>query len=151
MAALLVPSTRVSRPFGSVSHQISALIAGSWRRNTSPAVTYSRTSELTSPSLPISFSSLTSLSWPSSIAIPSLLAPLLELLPSIVLAVPKKKVSHSRKSMRSANKGLKDKTHIVACPACGGPKLSHHLCASCASQLLRGTKAANRSPAPPSS
>jgi large subunit ribosomal protein L32 len=34
---------------------------------------------------------------------------LLELFPSIVLAVPKKKVSHSRKAMRASNKGLKDK------------------------------------------
>lgn len=34
---------------------------------------------------------------------------LLELLPPIVLAVPKSKISHSRKSMRSANKGLKPK------------------------------------------
>lgn len=33
-----------------------------------------------------------------------------ELIPPLVLAVPKKKVSHSRKSMRSANKGLEDKT-----------------------------------------
>jgi large subunit ribosomal protein L32 len=37
---------------------------------------------------------------------------LLELFPSIVLAVPKKKVSHSRKAMRAANKGLKDKQSI---------------------------------------
>ncbi|EGO03407.1 hypothetical protein SERLA73DRAFT_83341 [Serpula lacrymans var. lacrymans S7.3] len=56
---------------------------------------------------------------------------LLELFPSIVLAVPKKKVSHSRKSMRSANKGLKDKMNIVNCPACGAPKLAHHLCQEC--------------------
>lgn len=34
---------------------------------------------------------------------------LLELFPPFLLAVPKKKVSHSRKSMRSADKGLVDK------------------------------------------
>jgi len=34
---------------------------------------------------------------------------LLDLFPPFLLAVPKKKVSHSRKAMRSANKGLKDK------------------------------------------
>lgn len=39
---------------------------------------------------------------------------LLGLFPSIVLAVPKSKVSHSRKAMRSANKGLKDK-HSASC------------------------------------
>jgi len=47
--------------------------------------------------------------WPTiSRTIPSLQS-FLELFPPIVLAVPKKKTSHSRKSMRSANKGLKDK------------------------------------------
>lgn len=45
---------------------------------------------------------------PFNWAIPSLQS-LLELFPPFLLAVPKKKVSHSRKSMRSANKGLKDK------------------------------------------
>lgn len=40
------------------------------------------------------------------------LASLLELLPPIVLAVPKSKISHSRKSMRSANKGLKNKSSM---------------------------------------
>jgi len=45
---------------------------------------------------------------PFNLALP-MLQPLLDLLPPIVLAVPKSKVSHSRKSMRSANKGLKDK------------------------------------------
>lgn len=45
---------------------------------------------------------------PVALALPSL-RPLLELLPPFVLAVPKKKVSHSRKAMREATKGLKDK------------------------------------------
>ena len=44
-----------------------------------------------------------------ALALPSLRT-LVELFPPIVLAVPKKKTSHSRKAMRSANKGLKDKT-----------------------------------------
>ena len=35
-----------------------------------------------------------------------------ELIPPFLLAVPKKKTSHSRKSMRSANKGLKDKERM---------------------------------------
>ncbi|KAJ3475663.1 hypothetical protein NLI96_g11686 [Meripilus lineatus] len=48
-------------------------------------------------------------------AIPTLES-LLELLPPWVLAVPKKKTSHSRKAMRSANKGLKDKQNLVHCP-----------------------------------
>ena len=49
-------------------------------------------------------------SWqkPFSLALPTLPS-LLELIPPIILAVPKKKVSHSRKAMRSAHKGLQDK------------------------------------------
>ncbi|EJD55281.1 hypothetical protein AURDEDRAFT_37036, partial [Auricularia subglabra TFB-10046 SS5] len=66
---------------------------------------------------------------------------LLELLPPFVLAVPKKKVSHSRKSMREANKGLRDKLNLVACPACGMPKLAHNICPSCYQQLTAARKA----------
>lgn len=51
------------------------------------------------------------------------LSSLLELMPPILMAVPKHKVTHSRKSMRSANKGLKNRTsesayHLAAtlCP-----------------------------------
>ncbi|MBW0500358.1 hypothetical protein O181_040073 [Austropuccinia psidii MF-1] len=49
----------------------------------------------------------------------------------ILKAVPKKKVSHSRKRMRSAHKGLKPDLGIVACPACGEPKRQHFLCLHC--------------------
>ncbi|TFK96872.1 hypothetical protein BDV98DRAFT_535947 [Pterulicium gracile] len=70
----------------------------------------------------------------------SFLGSLLELFPPFLLAVPKKKVSHSRKSMRAANKGLKDKQNIVNCPACGSAKLAHHLCANCYTFLNRQWK-----------
>jgi large subunit ribosomal protein L32 len=70
----------------------------------------------------------------------SLLGSLLEIFPPFLLAVPKKKVSHSRKAMRAANKGLKDKQNIVNCPACGSPKLAHHLCANCYTFLNRQWK-----------
>ena len=60
----------------------------------------------------------------------------------ILLAVPKKKVSHSRKSMRSANKGLKDRVDLVHCSACGKPKLHHHICAYCYYDLNRARKLA---------
>ncbi|KAH7931014.1 hypothetical protein BV22DRAFT_976439, partial [Leucogyrophana mollusca] len=66
---------------------------------------------------------------------------LLELLPAIVLAVPKSKISHSRKSMRSANKGLKDKRNIVNCPACGEAKLAHHVCTNCFKTIAARWKA----------
>ncbi|KAG8716251.1 hypothetical protein FRC08_009704 [Ceratobasidium sp. 394] len=78
-----------------------------------------------------------------SLALPSLRT-LLELFPPIVLAVPKKKTSHSKKRMRSANKGLKDKTNIVNCPGCGSPKRAHHICPECYSQVNRAWKAQNR-------
>lgn len=82
---------------------------------------------------------------PSSFrAIPDTLAALRDLLPPWLLAVPKSKTSHSKKSMRSSNKGLKeqqgtsisshgptDGAAIVACPSCGAPKRSHHLCSEC--------------------
>jgi large subunit ribosomal protein L32 len=41
---------------------------------------------------------------------------LLDLIPPFLLAVPKKKTSHSRKAMRSANKGLKDKNSALSMP-----------------------------------
>lgn len=47
-------------------------------------------------------------------SIPSLQS-LLDLFPPFLLAVPKKKTSHSRKAMRSANKGLKDKQSAPVC------------------------------------
>ncbi|KAF8898698.1 ribosomal L32p protein family-domain-containing protein [Infundibulicybe gibba] len=62
---------------------------------------------------------------------------ILELFPPFLLAVPKSKTSHSRKAMRSANKGLKDKHNIVNCPACGNPKLAHNLCQNCYTFLSR--------------
>ncbi|KAL0951133.1 hypothetical protein HGRIS_007869 [Hohenbuehelia grisea] len=86
------------------------------------------------------------LSLPSSLAflqpwaadrLGSPLQSLLELFPPFLLAVPKKKVSHSRKAMRAANKGLNDKQNIVNCPGCGSPKLAHHLCPNCYSFLNR--------------
>jgi large subunit ribosomal protein L32 len=91
---------------------------------------------------------------------------LLELFPPFLLAVPKKKVSHSRKSMRSANKGLKDKqsaqqfyffcnvsystchADLVHCPGCGAPKLAHHLCGGCFSEVNRRLKRETRAPEP---
>jgi len=66
---------------------------------------------------------------------------LLELFPPFLLAVPKKKTSHSRKAMRSANKGLEDKRNLVHCPGCGSPKLAHHLCPECYSSVNRAWKA----------
>ncbi|KAI0932245.1 hypothetical protein AcV5_004478 [Taiwanofungus camphoratus] len=82
-------------------------------------------------------------SQPFTWALPTLQS-LLELFPPFLLAVPKKKTSHSRKAMRSANKGLKDKRNLVHCPGCGSPKLAHNLCSNCYSSLNRAWKAKAR-------
>ncbi|MGB0684506.1 MAG: 50S ribosomal protein L32 [Magnetovibrionaceae bacterium] len=46
------------------------------------------------------------------------------------MAVPKKKVSRSRRNMRRAHDALSSTTGIE-CPNCGELKLPHHVCASC--------------------
>ncbi|EPX71193.1 ribosomal protein subunit L32 [Schizosaccharomyces octosporus yFS286] len=51
---------------------------------------------------------------------------------SILLAVPKKKTSYSKKRSRFlAGKALKDKTNLNRCPVCHSFKLTHHMCPSC--------------------
>ncbi|MCG8360398.1 MAG: 50S ribosomal protein L32 [Kiloniellales bacterium] len=46
------------------------------------------------------------------------------------MAVPKKKISRSRRDMRRAHDALKPGAY-VECPNCGELKRPHHLCASC--------------------
>ena len=46
------------------------------------------------------------------------------------MAVPKKKVSTSRRNMRRAHDALK-RTGYEECPNCGEFKLPHHLCQAC--------------------
>jgi len=99
--------------------------------------TFFRLPWLTRATFPLAFPA------PFNLALP-VLQPLLDLLPAIVLAVPKSKVSHSRKSMRSANKGLKDKQNIVNCPACGAAKLAHHACRSCYDAIIAKSKQQSR-------
>ncbi|OAV86834.1 hypothetical protein PTTG_07472 [Puccinia triticina 1-1 BBBD Race 1] len=59
----------------------------------------------------------------------------------LLKAVPKKKVSHSRKRMRSAHKGLQPNLSLGVCPACGEPKRQHFLCLHCyADKVLERSK-----------
>ncbi|KAN0125221.1 putative 54S ribosomal protein L32, mitochondrial [Russula decolorans] len=95
---------------------------------------------ISSAFFPSSSSSIFGSSW----SIP-LLPSLRDIIPPFILAVPKKKVSHSRKAMRSANKGLKDKQNLVHCPGCGSVKLAHHLCPHCYSSINRAWKSKSRS------
>lgn len=46
------------------------------------------------------------------------------------MAVPKKKISKSRRGMRRAHDALKA-VNSVECPNCGARKLPHHICSSC--------------------
>lgn len=46
------------------------------------------------------------------------------------MAVPKKKVSQSRRDMRRSHEALKSTAH-AECPNCGELKLPHHICPSC--------------------
>lgn len=97
MATIGLPS-RVAQPLRILQRLQGPLSV--WRRTFLPALA-------TLPLLGDARISSPPFTLPNSLS--SMLASLLELFPSIVLAVPKSKVSHSRKSMRSANKGLHDK------------------------------------------
>jgi large subunit ribosomal protein L32 len=59
---------------------------------------------------------------------------------AFLLAVPKKRTSHSKKRMRHAHKYLKNITHIERCK-CGKevPKLSHVLCSICVKDIMQKT------------
>ncbi|HEX3883974.1 MAG TPA: 50S ribosomal protein L32 [Stellaceae bacterium] len=46
------------------------------------------------------------------------------------MAVPKKKVSPSRRNMRRSHHALKGSAY-AECPNCGELKRPHHLCGSC--------------------
>ncbi|KAG6027889.1 hypothetical protein E4U41_000817 [Claviceps citrina] len=64
-----------------------------------------------------------------SLNIPALLGDIWE---SVLRAVPKNKVSHSRKRHRQmAGKALKDVNSLCQCPGCGETKRTHRLCQKC--------------------
>jgi large subunit ribosomal protein L32 len=48
----------------------------------------------------------------------------------IVVAVPKKKTSQSRRDQRRAHHALKG-PKLVGCPNCGQPHVPHRVCANC--------------------
>ena len=47
------------------------------------------------------------------------------------MAVPKKRVSHSRTKMRRSINDRLPAPQCSVCPECGEPKLPHHACMSC--------------------
>ena len=46
------------------------------------------------------------------------------------MAVPKRKVTPSRRDKRRSHHALKS-VNLIECPNCGETKLPHHLCKSC--------------------
>ncbi|SCV68879.1 BQ2448_1000 [Microbotryum intermedium] len=80
---------------------------------------------------PSSFRTSTTPHSDGRIRIGGLLQSLQDLLPPILWAVPKSKTTHSKKSMRSSGKGLKQRTNLVGCASCGLPKVSHTICHEC--------------------
>jgi ribosomal protein L32 len=93
---------------------LGGLLRALWRPNAAGALVPALAVPLFMPRAP---------AW--TVRLPSLLDALWDLFPPVLRAVPKKKVSHSRKAMRSANKGLKDKfsacaaAHLWRAPADG--------------------------------
>ena len=59
--------------------------------------------------------------------------------PFLWAAVPKKRVSHSKKRMRMTSKWLKPVNHYCFCRTCGNPKLLHVLCGYCFKETMRKT------------
>ncbi|KAK7542264.1 mitochondrial 54S ribosomal protein bL32m [Phyllosticta citribraziliensis] len=89
------------------------------------------------PLLPVSLR----LPAPAVAAISAISGLLSDIWGSILRAVPKKKTSHMKKRIRQyANKGLKDVTEIVSCPACGRPKRAHILCPYCVKSIQKWLK-----------
>ncbi|KAK3196636.1 hypothetical protein K4F52_000518 [Lecanicillium sp. MT-2017a] len=70
-----------------------------------------------------------------SLKLPTLLDDIWE---SVLRAVPKNKVSHSRKRHRQmAGKALKDVNSLCKCPGCGAPKRTHRLCQNCLEEMKK--------------
>lgn len=77
-----------------------------------------------------------------TINIPGLLGDIWE---SVLRAVPKNKVSHSKKRSRQmAGKALKDVNHLCKCPGCGEIKRTHRLCQHCLEGMATGSGCALR-------
>ncbi|CAD6933136.1 unnamed protein product [Tilletia controversa] len=131
------------REQGALEHSSSTLSSSSsWSDAARRAIAqWSAPSSSSAAGLALEWSGAAASSPSSSSSSSSLSSLLRDLLEPILRAVPKKKVSHSRKSMRSANKGLKDRVDIVHCPGCGRAKLHHHLCEHCYGQINRRQKA----------
>ena len=59
----------------------------------------------------------------------------------VLMAVPKRKTTPSKKKMRNRHKWLKNRTDIHQCAVCGSYKLVGHLCGNCLDKVKEETKA----------
>lgn len=65
----------------------------------------------------------------------------------LLLAVPKRRTSHSKKRLRQTHKTLsRNRRHVVACSTCGKNRLMHHLCLHCLRRLKDAMAAARKGP-----
>ena len=58
----------------------------------------------------------------------------------LLMAVPKKRTSASKKKLRNRHKWPKNRSDIETCAVCGNFKLENHLCGYCVKDVRRKTK-----------
>lgn len=63
------------------------------------------------------------------------------------MPVPKKRMSRSQTGQRRAHDALVLNAAIESCPACGAPKLRHHVCKACGDYRGRKVFSDNDAPA----
>lgn len=62
------------------------------------------------------------------------------------MAVPKRRLTSSRRDMRRANHDKVTAPNVVPCPNCSAPMISHRVCPSCGhynGKAVKADKAAN--------
>ena len=57
----------------------------------------------------------------------------------LLMAVPKKRTSASKKKLRNRHKWLKNRSDIETCVVCGNHKLANHLCGHCVEEVREKT------------
>ena len=57
----------------------------------------------------------------------------------LLMAVPKKRTSASKKKLRNRHKWLKNRSDIETCVVCGNHKLANHLCGHCLAEVREKT------------
>ena len=57
----------------------------------------------------------------------------------LLMAVPKKRTSASKKKLRNRHKWLKNRSDIEICVVCGNFKIANHLCGHCVARVKEKT------------